>query len=220
MTELVQKYNVLYVKKSEKKRKIYSDGQLFVSRVANQPTIATVTLKDDEGKDVYKKKGPFQSQVNTGDEVIIGGVYEIQVEGLMDVLTSTNNDSGTVGNVVVDTMEKKKFKLSSGVSGPPLTLPSRPLPSSINSSSSCRVMQLPHQKQSLPSTSTDMSIDSSLLRIMRPHQIEGMNMIFHEMALYSYFAPLSFPCLSSCRCPVSYCQPSWYGRISDGEYHC
>ena len=101
MTELVQKYNVLYVKKSEKKRKIYSDGQLFVSRVANQPTIATVTLKDDEGKDVYKKKGPFQSQVNTGDEFIIGGVYEIQVEGLMDVLTSTNNDSGTVGNVVV-----------------------------------------------------------------------------------------------------------------------
>ena len=183
MTELVQKFNVLYVKKSEKKRKIYSDGQLIIGRIPNQPTIAMVTLKDDEGKDVYKKKGPFQSQVNTGDEFVIGGAYEIQVEGLMDVLTSTISNgatTATTGNVV-DHTEKKKFKLNSGVSGPPpLTLPpSSILPTSYSSSSSSASMQLPLQKQSHPSTSTDMSIDSSLLRIMRAHQIEGLCLPLH-----------------------------------------
>ena len=39
-----QKFTVLYVKKSEKKRKVFSDGQLIVSWIPQQPTM--VTLKD------------------------------------------------------------------------------------------------------------------------------------------------------------------------------
>lgn len=67
-----QTYQVLYTKSSTKKRKTYQDGQLLISS-------SSITLVDDEGKEVYKKKCYMPSIIH-GEEVVLG-LYDVQVEG-------------------------------------------------------------------------------------------------------------------------------------------
>jgi Protein of unknown function (DUF2439) len=67
-----QTYQVLYTKSSTKKRKTYQDGQLLISS-------SSITLVDDQGKEVYKKKC-YMPSIGHGEEVILG-LYDVQVEG-------------------------------------------------------------------------------------------------------------------------------------------
>lgn len=67
-----QTYQVLYTKSSTKKRKTYQDGLLFISS-------SSITLVDDQGKEVYKKKC-YMPSISHGEEVVLG-LYDVQVEG-------------------------------------------------------------------------------------------------------------------------------------------
>jgi hypothetical protein len=67
-----QTYQVLYTKSSTKKRKTYQDGQLLISS-------NSITLVDDQGKEVYKKKC-YMPSISHGEEVVLG-LYDVQVEG-------------------------------------------------------------------------------------------------------------------------------------------
>ena len=67
-----QTYQVLYTKSSTKKRKSYQDGQLLISS-------SCITLLDDQGKEVYKKKC-YMPSISHGEEVVLGA-YDVQIEG-------------------------------------------------------------------------------------------------------------------------------------------
>ena len=73
-----QTYQVLYTKSSTKKRKSYQDGQLLISS-------SCITLLDDQGKEVYKKKC-YMPSISHGEEVVLGA-YDVQVEGSAPVKT-------------------------------------------------------------------------------------------------------------------------------------
>jgi hypothetical protein len=84
-----QMFRVLYTKRSDKKRKTYSDGKL---RIAS----ACLTLIDDDGKSIFQKKG-YLDAITVGVDVMLGG-FEVQIEEAVDMLsidyvhhTSTSN---------------------------------------------------------------------------------------------------------------------------------
>jgi Protein of unknown function (DUF2439) len=68
-------YRVLYTKSSNKKRKTYQDGELLI-------TSGSITLVDDQRKDVYKKKC-YNPSVKSGEEITLGP-FDVQIEDAVD----------------------------------------------------------------------------------------------------------------------------------------
>jgi hypothetical protein len=83
-------YRVMYCKKSDKKRKIYQDGSL---RVVSE----CMTLMDDDGKEIYKKKASAAA-VQIGVDMILGG-FELQIEEAIPVSIKTTIAEGYVSHI-------------------------------------------------------------------------------------------------------------------------
>ena len=64
-------YRVLYTKSGNKKRKTYQDGELLI-------TSGSITLVDDQQKDIYKKKC-YNPSVKSGEEITLGP-FDVQIE--------------------------------------------------------------------------------------------------------------------------------------------
>jgi hypothetical protein len=82
-------YRVMYCKKSDKKRKTYQDGSL---RVMSE----CMTLIDDDGKEIYKKKGAVTA-VQVGVDMILGG-FELQIEEGIPLSIKTTMAEGYVSH--------------------------------------------------------------------------------------------------------------------------
>lgn len=85
-----QKYRVLYCKKSDKKRKTYQDGILHLLSEC-------MTLTDDDGKEIYKKKG-CAAAIELGVDIILGS-FELQIEEAVDALPVSINTTMAAGYV-------------------------------------------------------------------------------------------------------------------------
>jgi hypothetical protein len=82
-------YRVMYCKKSDKKRKTYQDGNL---RVMSE----CMTLIDDDGKEIYKKKGSVIA-VQVGVDMMLGG-FELQIEEVIPLSIKTTMAEGYVSH--------------------------------------------------------------------------------------------------------------------------
>lgn len=82
-------YRVMYCKKSDKKRKTYQDGSL---RVMSE----CMTLIDDDGKEICKKKGSVTA-VKVGVDMILGG-FELQIEEDIPLSIKTTMAEGYVSH--------------------------------------------------------------------------------------------------------------------------
>lgn len=223
-----QTYQVLYTKSSTKKRKSYQDGQLLISS-------SCITLLDDQGLEVYKKKC-YMPSISHGEEVVLGA-YDVQIEGSATVKTDApiidpqNSRTAALGYVTHTSKPKipviangkstvKTTTLYAATTKPAISVgavskafvskkfaPSNPIPSSTTTdgqqvmsttvkgmcvtSSTASTINLKSQCSSSSSsfvssggaaaTSSEIVLDTALIRLMRPHQIQAANFLIRRL---------------------------------------
>ena len=142
------KYNVVYLKETNKKRKAYMDGFLIKSTRTNN--VQYVTILDESSKVVWANS--YKGEILADVELKIGP-YNVLIENLFDVNSSEQN---------IDT--------------------SNQLPEEKYRPSVSQIKRPCFEKTSDETTVENLdklpTLELSLLKFMKPHQITGAEFIF------------------------------------------
>jgi hypothetical protein len=164
-------FKVLYTKDGQKKRKAYQDGSFSIKKNVNDSCV--FTLIDEYGKDVKKVTEKLTKyKVATGSEFVFGA-FEIQVEESCDDKNASVDSSllQPQSGIASQKFQPPPKKLLS-VAAQPNFLNAYPNHKSLSGTSSAPKKVAPQP---------DATLDPSVSKLMRPHQIEGANFLLKRL---------------------------------------
>lgn len=149
-------YDVLYTKDGNKKRKTYHDGTLTSTKKISG---YTVVLKDDSQKEIFRKNLSV-AKYDCGTEIKLGA-FDVMIE----------KENSTLESPAESTQKEitPPLKLSHNTKADVPRKILKTLPSIITSNI--------QKSKNHAASQRPIALDESLLRLMRPHQIEGAHFI-------------------------------------------
>ncbi len=176
-SSVVSTYKVLFTKDSMKKRKAYQDGVFTIKKTIGDTCL--FILSDDSGAELKKVSDKYSKYVVKTNGEFSFGIYGVQVEEMV-------NDLTVATSVVSENTTKKPFLnknpfVQLKAQKPIATVAHIEQLSGFTNDQSSHNALLSTYKARRVAHINEVSFDPSLMKMLRPHQVEGAEFLLERL---------------------------------------